>query len=160
MLKLLVVLDEYTRECHGITVGRHLGSEAVITALEGLFERLGAPAYLRSDNGGEFIAAQMKDWIAGRGTQTMYIKPGQPWQNGYAESSIGKFRDERLNEEVFCGEKHARVVVERWRRHYNEQRPHSALAYQTPAEAALISFLASTEISLPVTQEGANSSHI
>lgn len=136
LLKLLVVVDEYSRECLGIKVGRRLDSVAVIATLEALFGRYGAPEYLRSDNGGEFIAGRLKEWLERRRVKTVYIEPGHPWQNGYAESFIGKFRDECLNEEVFWSEKHAQVVVERWRRHYNEERPHSALGYRTPAEAA------------------------
>jgi transposase InsO family protein len=137
VLKMLVVLDEYTRECHRIRVGRRLDSRAVTKTLAGVFGRHGAPEYLRSDNGGEFIAARVKAWLTTRGTQTVYIAPGHPWENGYAESFIGKFRDECLNEEVFWSEPHAQVVVEQWRRHYNEQRPHSALSYRTPSERAL-----------------------
>ncbi len=135
-LKLLVVLDEYTRECHRIRVGRSLDSDAVIGTLAASFEEHGAPAYLRSDNGGEFIAARLQAWLGACGTATVYIAPGHPWENGFAESFNGKLRDECLNEEVFWGEQHAQVIVERWRRHYNEERPHSALGYRTPAEVA------------------------
>jgi putative transposase len=133
---LLTVLDEYTRECHAIRVGRRLHSGAVIDTLADLFGRHGAPAYLRSDNGGEFIAARLEAWLAWQGTATAHIEPGHPWENGYAESFNGKFRDECLNEEVFWRERHAQVVIERWRRQYNEERPHSALGYRTPAEVA------------------------
>jgi transposase InsO family protein len=136
LLKMLVVLDEFTRECHRIRVGRRLDSAAVIATLEGLFGAHGAPAFLRSDNGGEFIAEQVKVWLAQRGTGTIYIEPGHPWENGVAESFNGKFRDECLNREVFWAEAHAQVIVERWRRQYNEERPHSALGYRTPAEVA------------------------
>ena len=135
-LKLLVVLDEHTRECHRIRVGRGLDSDAVIDTLAALFEELGPPAYLRSDNGGEFIAAQVQAWLGACGTATAYIAPGHPWENGFAESFNGKFRDECLNGEAFWGAEHAQVVVERWRRQYNEERPHSALGYRTPAEVA------------------------
>jgi transposase InsO family protein len=135
-LKLLTVLDEYTRECHAIRVGRRLDSAAVLDTLADLFGRHGAPAYLRSDNGGEFIAARLEAWLARQGTATAHITPGHPWENGYAESFNGKFRDECLNEEVFWHERQAQVVVERWRQHYNEERPHSALGYRTPAEVA------------------------
>ena len=135
-LKLLTVLDEYTRECHAIRVGRRLDSAAVLDTLADLFGRHGAPAYLRSDNGGEFIAARLEAWLARQGTATAHIAPGHPWENGYAESFNGKFRDECLNEEVFWHERQAQVVVERWRQHYNEERPHSALGFRTPAEVA------------------------
>jgi putative transposase len=136
LLKLLVVLDEYTRECHVIRVARRLDSRAVLDTLAALFAEHGAPAYLRSDNGGEFIAAHLATWLARQGSSTVHIAPGHPWENGYVESFNGKLRDECLNEEVFWHERHAQVVVERWRRHYNEERPHSALGYQTPAEVA------------------------
>lgn len=135
-LKMLVVLDEFTRECHRIRVGRRLDSAAVIATLEELFAEHGAPAYLRSDNGGEFIAEQVQGLLARRGTETIYIEPGHPWENGIAESFNGKLRDECLNREVFWGAAHAQVIVERWRRQYNEERPHSALGYRTPAEVA------------------------
>jgi transposase InsO family protein len=135
-LKLLVVLDEYTRECHHIRVGRRLDSDAVIDTLAALFEEHGPPEYLRSDNGGEFIAATLQAWLGESGARTISIAPGHPWENGYAESFNGKLRDECLNAEVFWGEQHAQVIVERWRRHYNEERPHSALGYRTPAEVA------------------------
>jgi len=151
VLKMLVVLDEYTRECHSIKVGRRLDSGAVIVTLAELFARHGAPEYLRSDNGGEFIAARLKEWLVGRGTQTVYIEPGHPWENGYAESFIGKFRDECLNEEVFWGVQHAQVVVERYRQHYNQERPHSSLGYQTPAEMALVSLSIDRETSVSTT---------
>ena len=135
-LKMLTVLDEDTRECHAIRVGPRVDSLAVIDTLADLFRRHGAPPYLRSDNGGEFIAARLTTWLERHGTTTAHIAPGHPWENGYAESFNGKFRDECLNEEVFWHTRHAQAVVERWRRHYNEERPHSALGYRTPAEVA------------------------
>jgi putative transposase len=135
-LKLLVVLDEFTRECHRIRAGWRLDSAAVLATLEEVFAEHGAPEHLRSDNGGEFIAEQVQGWLAQRGTATVYIAPGHPWENGVAESFNGKFRDECLNLEVFWGAAHAQLVVERWRRKYNEERPHSALGYRTPAEVA------------------------
>ena len=135
-LKMLVVLDEYTRECHRIRVGRRLDSAAVIAMLAELFMVHGAPEHLRSDNGGEFIADALQEWLARRGIQTVYIEPGHPWENGVAESFNGKFRDECLNREVFWGVEHAQTIVENWRRAYNEERPHSALGYRTPAEVA------------------------
>lgn len=160
LLKLLVVVDEYSRECLAIKVGRCLDSEAVIRTLEALFGCYGVPEYLRSDNGGEFIAQGLKAWLERRGVKTVYIAPGHPWQNGYAESFNGKFRDECLNEEVFWSEKHAQVMVERWRRHYNEERPHSALGYRTPAEVALAASPTGEAIAIPIKQEGAYRSHI
>ncbi len=135
VLKLLTVVDEDTRECHAIRVEGRLDSVAVIDTLAALVAEHGAPAYVRSDNGGEFIAERVKDWLARQGSTTVHIEPGHPWENGYIESFNGKLRDECLNEEVFWHERHARVVIEAWRRHYNEERPHSALGYRTPAEA-------------------------
>ncbi len=131
-----MVLDEHPRECHRIRVGRRLDGDAVIDTLAAWFEEHGPPAYLRSDNGGEFIAARLQAWRGEGGIATVYIAPGHPWENGFAESFNGKLRDECLNEEVFWGEQHAQVIVERWRRQYNEEWPHSALGYRTPAEVA------------------------
>ena len=136
VLKLLTVVDEYTRECHAIRVERRLDSVAVIDTLAALVAQHGAPAYVRSDNGGEFIAARVTDWLTRQGSTTVHIAPGHPWENGFIESFNGKLRDECLNEEVFWHERHAKVVIEAWRRQYNEERPHSALGYRTPAEAA------------------------
>jgi len=141
LLKMLTVLDEYTRECHAIRVGLGLDSEAVIETLSELFGLHRAPRYLRSDNGGEFIAHKLREWLAEHGTETIHIEPGHPWENGYAESFNGKFRDECLNEEVFWNERHAQVIVERWRTHYNEERPHSSLGYRTPSEVAEMAVL-------------------
>ena len=136
VLKMLVVLDECTRECHRIAVGTSLDSVAVIETLQELFVVHGAPEFLRSDNGGEFIAERVKQWLKPRRTQTLYIEPGHPWENPYVESFNGKFRDECLNQEIFWNVRHAQVIVEAWRRHYNEERPHSSLGYRTPAEVA------------------------
>jgi putative transposase len=117
----------------------HLGAVEVIETLEWLLIQRGVPAYLRSDNGPEFIAHARHAWLAAAAqeTRTVYIDPGHPWENGYAESFIGKFRDECLNEEVFRSVEEARVVLESRRREYNQRRPHSSLGYQTPAERAL-----------------------
>jgi transposase InsO family protein len=142
VLKLLVVLDEYTRECHRIRVEYNLDGEAVIETLRELFEEHGAPKYVRSDNGGEFIADKVKAWFETEGTQTVYIEPGHPWENPYCESFNGKLRDECLNEEVFYNARYAQVVIEAWRRAYNTERPHSSLGYRTPAEVAQDSVVA------------------
>jgi len=136
VLKLLVVLDEYTRECHRIVVGYRLDSRDVVNLLTALVAEHGTPEHLRSDNGGEFIADGVGQWLAEQHSQAIAIAPGHPWENGYAESFIGKLRDECLNAEVFWSARHAQVVVEWWRRAYNEERPHSSLNYRTPAEAA------------------------
>jgi putative transposase len=135
-LKILTVLDEYTRECHAIRVEHQLDSMAVIDTVEMLIQRQGAPAHLRSDNGGEFIAVRLVAWLARQGTATVHSAPGHPWENGSVESFNGKRRDECLNGEVFWHVRHAQMLVERWRRQYNEERPHSALGYRTPAEVA------------------------
>lgn len=152
ILKILIVLDEYTRESLAIRVERHLGAGKVIETLEWLLMQRGAPEYLRSDNGPEFIAQALHAWLAAaaKETRTVYIEPGHPWENGYVESFIGKLRDECPNEEVFRSIKEARVVIESWRREYNQRRPHSALEYQTLAERAL----SSGSDSLPVVSMG------
>lgn len=136
VLKLLIVLDEHTRECHRIVVGDRLDSRDVVDLLTVLMAEQGTPEHLRSDNGGEFIAGCVQQWLTEQQSQAIAIAPGHPWENGYAESFIGKLRDECLNEEVFWSARHAQAVVEWWRRAYNEERPHSSLDYRTPAEAA------------------------
>jgi putative transposase len=135
-LKMLVVLDEYTRECHKIKVGLQLDSNDVIAVLAELIGLHGAPQYVRSDNGGEFIAGKLRAWLAQQGSETVHIAPGHPWENGYTESFNGRFRDECLNQEVFWNERHAQVVVEDWRVWYQTERPHSSLGYRTPLEVA------------------------
>jgi len=135
-LKMLTVLDEYTRECHQIRVGLSLTYHQVIETLGELVAAHGAPGYIRSDNGGEFIAEHLRSWLAEAGLATIHITPGHPWENGYIESFNGKLRDECLNEEIFWNVQHAQVVIEHWRRHYNEERPHSSLGYLTPSEFA------------------------
>jgi transposase InsO family protein len=135
-LRLLCVLDEYTRECLAIRVERRLGSVEVIQTLEWLFLTRGVPAHLRSDNGPEFVAQNLKQWLKNNGCKTLYIEPGSPWENGHVESFNGKLRDECLNREMFRNGQEARTVVERWRNEYNERRPHSALGYVAPAEFA------------------------
>jgi len=135
-LKMLTVLDEFTWECHQIRVGRSLTHEHVIETLATLYALQGGPGYLRSDNGGECIADHLRAWLAERGLATLHITPGHPWENGIIESFNGKLRDECLNEEVFWNDRHAQVLVERYRRHYNEERPHSSLGYLTPSDYA------------------------
>ena len=133
-LKMLTVVDEFTRECHRVQVGTRINSRGVIGVLEELFALHDVPMFIRSDNGPEFIARDLKHWLKERGSATHYIDPGSPWQNGYCESFNGKFRDECLNMEVFHHPDHARAVIELWRRDYNTQRPHSSLGYRTPCE--------------------------
>jgi len=133
-LKMLTVVDEFTRECHKVQVGTRIGGRGVIGVLDELFTLHGVPMFIRSDNGPEFIARDLKRWLKERGSATHYIEPGSPWQNGYGESFNGKLRDECLNMELFHHPDHARAVIELWRRHYNTRRPHSSLGYRTPAE--------------------------
>jgi putative transposase len=133
-LKLLSVVDEFTRECHRIEVATRISSRGVIRVLGELFALHGVPRFIRSDNGPEFIGRELKHWLKEQGSATHYIEPGSPWQNGYGESFNGKLRDECLNMETFHHPDHARAVVELWRRQYNTQRPHSSLGYRTPAE--------------------------
>jgi putative transposase len=136
-IKFLPVLDEYTRESLAIEVDLQLGSDRVIEVLERLVRERGAPKHIRSDNGPEFIADQLRRWMRSRGIEPIYIEPGCPWQNGFVESFNGKFRDECLNMELFWNKEEAHVIVEDWRRRYNQERPHSALAYLSPREFAL-----------------------
>ena len=135
-LRLLVLLDEYTRECLAIRVARRLGSWEVIETLAEVMMWRGIPEHIRSDNGPEFIAQELRKWLAKVGTGTLYIEPGSPWENGYCESFNGKLRDECLNGEIFYSLKEAQVVIEHWRVEYNTRRPHSALGYRPPAPAA------------------------
>ncbi len=132
-LKLLCVLDEYTRECLAIEVGRSIRSQDVILTLSRLMRLYGKPAYIRSDNGAEFTATTVMRWLQDRNVGPAYIKPGSPWQNGTVESFNGKLRDECLNREWFLNLRDAQVVIEQWRTFYNHRRPHSALGYQPPA---------------------------
>jgi putative transposase len=135
-LKLLTVLDEFTRESPAIEVGRSMMAKDVIAELEYLFMVRGAPKFIRSDNGPEFIADAIKKWLKQKQVGTLYIEPGSPWENGYIESFNGKLRDEILDREVFYSVKEAKVIVEDWRLEYNNHRPHSGLGYMTPAAFA------------------------
>jgi len=135
-LKLLTVLDEFTRESLAIEVGRSLRAKDVIAVLEYLFMVRGAPKFIRSDNGPEFIADKIKKWLEQKHVGTLYIEPGSPWENGYIESFNGRLRDEILDRELFYSVKEAKVIVEDWRLEYNNHRPHSGLGYMTPAAFA------------------------
>ena len=137
-LRLLTIIDEYSREGLAIDVGRHMTSEKVLERLAQLFVERGTPTYLRSDNGPEFIATAVRKWLGQVGVGTLYIEPGSPWENGYGESFNGKLRDELLAREVFDTLLEAQVLVERWRRHYNTVRPHSSLGYRPPAPEAIL----------------------
>jgi putative transposase len=133
-LKCLTIVDEWTRECLAIDVAGSIRSGRVIEVVAQLVSVHGAPRYLRSDNGPEFISRAILRWITTAGIDTAFIDPGKPWQNGTDESFNGKFRDECLNMEWFRNRAEAAVLIERWRRHYNEVRPHSSLGYRTPRE--------------------------
>ena len=135
-LKLLTVLDEFTRESPAIEVGRSMRAKDVIAVLEYLFMVRGAPKFIRSDNGPEFIAGKIKKWLRKNHVETLYIGPGSPWENGYIESFNGKLRDDILDRELFYSVKEAKVIVEDWRLEYNNHRPHSGLGYMTPAAFA------------------------
>ncbi len=134
---MLTVIDEFTRECLAIEVSRRLRSEDVLHILTNLIVRNGTPEHIRSDNGAEFTAKAVRSWLQRVDVKTLYIEPGSPWENGYNESFNGKIRDELLTGEIFYNLKEAQVLIERWRRHYNTVRPHSALGYKAPAPEAL-----------------------
>jgi putative transposase len=133
-LKMLTVLDEFTRECLRIEVGGSIRARKVIRVLDRIFAWRGRPAFLRSDNGPEFIAKMLIKWLQESGADTIHIEPGKPWQNAFEESFHGSFRDECLNLESFWSAAHAQVMVETWRDQYNRERPHSSLGYLTPEE--------------------------
>ena len=132
-IRMLCVVDEFTREALAIRVGRRLSSADVIETLAELMLERGTPAHIRSDNGPEFVAKAVRDWISAVGSNTAYIEPGSPWENGYVESFNSKLRDELLNGEIFYSLKEAQILIEAWRRHYNAIRPHSALGWRPPA---------------------------
>ena len=131
--RVLVILDEFSRECLALVVARNIKSMDVLEALSVLMIERGVPAYIRSDNGPEFVAQILRQWLAKVGVQTAYIEPGSPWENGYCESFNGKFRDQFLNGEIFYSLKEAVTLIERWRYHYNHVRPHSSLGFRPPA---------------------------
>jgi len=135
-LKFLTVLDEYTRESPALEVGRSIKATDVIAVLQYMFMVRGTPQFIRSDNGPEFIAEAVKKWLNENRVGPLYIAPGCPWENGYAESFQGTFRNELLDRELFHGVKEAKVLAEHWRLEYNHDRPHSSLGYKTPAQFA------------------------
>jgi transposase InsO family protein len=135
-MRMLIIIDEYSRECLKIRIDRQLKAADVIDELSELFIERGVPDHLRSDNGSEFTAALIRGWLQRLGVKTLFIEPGSPWENGYIESFDGKLRDELLNGEIFATILEARVITERWREQYNTIRPHSSLAYRPPAPEA------------------------
>ncbi len=135
-LKMLPIVDEYTRECLTIELERHLAAKDVVSTLESLFEVRGEPEFIRGDNGPEFIAEAARGWLAGRGAKTLYIAPGSPWENAYSETFNSRLRDELLDRETFETLKEAKMILEDHRLDYNHRRPHSSLGNRTPAEYA------------------------
>ena len=136
--RILTIIDEFTRECPAILVARKIPSQDVIDQIFQLFVLRGIPEHIRSDNGTEFTAREIRKWLANIGVKTLYITPASPWENGYIESFNGKLRDELLNREVFSTLMEAKVLIEQWRREYNSIRPHSSLGYRPPAPVAVL----------------------
>lgn len=136
--RMLTIIDEYSRRCLAIKVGSQLKAEQVLEVLAELFITEGVPNYIRSDNGSEFTAKDVRKWLALVGVKTAYITPGSPWENGFNERFNGSLRDELLNGEIFYTLNEAKVLIENWRCHYNEIRPHSSLNYQPPAPKVII----------------------
>lgn len=136
-IRMLTLIDEYTRKCLAIEVGYQLNSQDILDILKEVLINEGLPDYIRSD-GSEFTATLVKDWLRSLGVKTAYIEPGSPWENGYNESFNGKLRDELLNGDVFYTLKEAQVLIEQWRQHYNHIRPHSSLGYRPPVPRAFI----------------------
>jgi transposase InsO family protein len=149
--RILAIIDEASRECMALLVARRIRSADVLAILADLFVIHGPPAYIRSDNGPEFVATAVKGWLAQIGVQTLYITPGSPWENGYCESFNGSLRDELLNGEIFYSLAEAQILIEAWRRHYNTVRPHSSLGYRPPAPEA---------VPWPVPPSGSASLHL
>jgi len=140
-IRMLTVIDEYSRRCLAIRVERQLKSDDVLDVLSDLFLIHGLPDYIRSDNGSEFTAHMLREWLKGLNVKTAYIEPGSPWENGFNERFNGSLRDECLNREWFYTLKEAQIIIEEWRKEYNHIRPHSSLNYRPPAPLAIISML-------------------
>jgi transposase InsO family protein len=140
-LRLMTLIDEYTRECLAIRVARRINSFGVLETMADVMLMRGVPEHIRSDNGAEMTAKVVRNWLTQVGAKTLYIEPGSPWENGYCESFNGKLRDELLNGEIFYSLKEAQIVIEQWRKHYNTIRPHSSLGYRPPAPQTMNPFL-------------------
>jgi len=136
--KILNIIDEFTRECLAILVARKIKTQDVIDLLFHLFIFRGIPEHLRSDNGPEFTAKAIRSWLHRLGVKTLFIEPGSPWENGYIESFNGKLRDELLDREIFTTLEEAKILIEQWRKEYNQVRPHSAKNYRPPAPEAVL----------------------
>jgi len=137
-IKIMTVIDEYSRESLAMVVDRKIKSNDVLFCLSDLFLIYGVPNHIRSDNGPEFTAKLVREWLERIGVKTLFIEPGSPWENGYNESFNGKLRDELLNGEIFYNLKEAQAMIEKWRKEYNTLRPHSSLNYRPPAPEALL----------------------
>ena len=146
--RMLTIVDEFSHESLAIRVNRKLKAVDVIDTLAGLFILRGVPGHIRSDNGPEFVAQAVQDWIAAVGAMTAYIEPGSPWENGYIESFNARLRDELLNGEIFYTLREAQIVIESWRRHYNAVRPHASLGYKPPAPEVFVPAFAAWPASL------------
>jgi len=144
--RVLTIIDEYTRECLSILVERRISSQDVIDKLFDLFILRGIPDHLRSDNGPEFTAKAIRGWLNRLGVETLFIEPGSPWENGYIESFNGKLRDELIGREIFTTLLEAKVLIEGWRKEYNQVRPHSSLGYRPPAPEAIQPVLIATTL--------------
>jgi transposase InsO family protein len=158
-LRLLVVIDEYTRECLAIDIARKFRGDDVVELLRYLFAVRGCPAYIRSDNGPEFVSQAVQKWLDKSGVETLYIAPGSPWENGYIESFNSKLRDELLNGELFLHIDELRYIADRWQMDYNHYRPHSSLDYMAPAAFAA-KCLEQGSATLRLTQDKENSCEI
>jgi putative transposase len=144
------VLDDFTHKCLAIRVARRLKAIDVIDVLSDLFILRGIPGHIRSDNNGpEFVAEAVQEWIRAVGTKTAYIERGSPWENGYVESFNARLRDELLGGEIFYSLREAQIVIESWRRHYNRVRPHATLGYKPPAPKVFVPALAAWPAALP-----------
>jgi transposase InsO family protein len=153
-LKILAIVDEYTREGLALAVAKNLRASDVIDVLEGLFRERGMPEHVRSDNGPEFIAHELREWLGRRDVAPLYIAPGSPWENGYGEAFIGRVRDEKLDRELFTSLVEAQVVLGDWLVEYNTERPHGSLDQMTPLEfATRWSAANSAPLRLPQTSE-------
>ena len=150
--RILNIMDEYTRECLCILVNRHIKADDVVEVLSNLFITVGIPEHIRSDNGPELTAKALRQWLTDLGVKTLFIEPGSPWENGYIESFNGKLRDELLNREIFTTLLEAKVLIENWRREYNEIRPHSSLGYRPPAPRTILPIYTASSATLTVVQ--------
>jgi transposase InsO family protein len=160
-LKCLSLIDEYTRECLALEVERSMTADDVINVLRDVLMIRGVPGYIRSDNGPEFIAAAMRRYLEIAGTGTLYIEPGAPWENGYAESFHGRLRDELLDRELFADLRHAKALAAQWQNDYNHRRPHSSLDYKTPAAfAAALGGSAPKPPAFPPPERGGPGVHV